>query len=173
LPLFAAVPLFSQILVDTFAGGKIRSGVPALEVEVADVSGIAWDSAGNVVFSEASTNVIRRIRTDGTIETVAGTGVAGSAGDGGPATKALLNGPASPRYDAAGNLYFADNANYRIRRIDPGGTITTVAGDGIRFEQGMDSEGPATIRSLGGIADIAVDGAGNVYFSEDGRIRRL
>jgi uncharacterized protein (TIGR03437 family) len=173
LLLFAAVPLFSQIVVDTFAGGKIRSGVPALEVEIADVSGIAWDSAGNVVFSEASTNVIRRIRTDGTIETVAGTGVAGSAGDGGPAAKALLNGPASPRYDAAGNLYFADTANYRIRRIDPGGTITTVAGDGIRFQQGMDSEGPATSRSLGGIADIAVDGAGNVYFSEDGRIRRL
>jgi hypothetical protein len=71
------------------------------------------------------------MRPDGTIETIAGTGVSGFAGDGGPATSALLNFPTSLAYDSAGNLCFADMRNYRIRCIDIAGNINTVAGDGM------------------------------------------
>jgi len=64
----------------------------------------------------------------GTIVTVAGTGTPGDAGDNGPATQALLNEPSALAIDGAGNLYIADAANYRVRKVSPGGTITTVAG---------------------------------------------
>src|SRR5690349_12897987 len=82
-------PLISQVMVDTFAGGKIRSGVPAQDVPIA-TNGIAFDPAGDIVLCDRVLNVIRRIRTDGTIETLAGNGVTGFSGDGGPALNATL-----------------------------------------------------------------------------------
>ena len=159
-----AAPLFSQVLVDTFAGGKIRSGVPAQDVSLAQLGGIAFDPAGNIVLCDQTTNVIRRIRPDSTIETLAGNGTTGFSGDGGPALNAALNQPAFPRFDAQGNLYFADLSNFRIRRVDPRGVITTIAGSGIPFQNGMDLEVPALSRSLINIGDLAVDPGGNVYF---------
>jgi hypothetical protein len=161
----AAAPLFSQALVDTFAGGKIRSGVPAQDVALAQLGGIAFDPAGNIVLSDQTTNVIRRIRPDGLIETLAGNGTTGFSGDGGPALNAALNQPAFPRFDAQGNLYFADLSNFRIRRVDPKGVITTIAGSGVLFRAGMDLEGPALSRSLDTIGDMTVDPGGNVYFT--------
>src|SRR5260370_19995144 len=90
----AAAPLYSQILVDTFAGGKIRSGVPAQEVSLTQLGGIAFDPAGNIVLCDQTSNVIRRIRSDGTIETLAGNGTTGFTGDNGAALNAALNQPA-------------------------------------------------------------------------------
>ena len=152
-------------MVDTFAGGKIRSGVPAQEVSLTQLAGIAFDPSGNLVLCDQTSNVIRRIRTDGTIETLAGNGTTGFTGDGGPALNAALNQPAFPRFDAQSNLYFADTSNYRIRRVDSKGVITTIAGSGVPFQTGMDLEGPALSRSLGTIGDLAVDPSGNVYFA--------
>ena len=94
--ILAAAPLFSQVLVDTFAGGKIRSGVPAQDVPLAPV-GIAFDAAGNLVLCDQISNLIRRVRPDGTIETLAGNGTTGFSGDGGPALNAALDQPAFPR----------------------------------------------------------------------------
>jgi uncharacterized protein (TIGR03437 family) len=172
--LAAALPLYSQITVNTFAGGAIRSGVPAKNVFLDNIAGLAWDRTGDVVFCDQTNNVIRRVRADGILETIAGTGVTGFAGDGGPAPAALLNGPASPHYDSAGNLYFADQANYRVRRIDSKGIISTVAGDGIPFAAGMDTSGPALERSLGGI-ELAIGLPGKVYILDTslGRLRLL
>ena len=161
----AAAPLYSQVMVDTFAGGKIRSGVPAQEVSLTQLAGIAFDPAGNIVLCDQTSNVIRRIRPDGTIETLAGNGTTGFTGDGGPALNAALNQPALPRFDAQGNLYFADTSNYRIRRVDSKGIVTTIAGSGVPFVTGMDLEGPALSRSLDTIGDLAVDPSGNVYFT--------
>jgi trimeric autotransporter adhesin len=166
LLLLLASPLWPQLMVDTFAGGKIRSGVPAQDVALSQVRGLTWDSAGNVVFCEVSTNLIRRVRPDGIIETVAGNGTTGFSGDGGPALNAALNEPASPRYDAQGNLYFADVSSHRIRRIDTRGVITSIAGTGVWLWPGMDLEGPAIERPLDIIVDLAVDPAGNVCFTE-------
>src|SRR4051812_22066888 len=118
LLLFLTAICWSQIVVDTFAGGKIRSGVPAQAVFLSRVDGITFDSGGNIVFCEPSRNIIRRIRTDGILETIAGNGTTGFSGDGGPALAASLNSPVAPRYDSGGNLYFADAGNSRIRRID-------------------------------------------------------
>src|SRR3954467_14597920 len=100
------LPLFAQLTIDTVAGGKIRTGVPASEVGVVGVAGVTFDPAGKLVFCESGNHVIRRISADGIIETIAGTGVAGFSGDGGPASSAFLNAPAEPHYDLAGNLYF-------------------------------------------------------------------
>jgi hypothetical protein len=73
---------------------------------------------------------VRRIDREGIISTVAGTGAPGFAGDGGPATDARLNTPAGLAFDGAGRLYIADQGNDRVRRVDAGGMITTVAGRG-------------------------------------------
>src|SRR5262245_22625900 len=160
----AVTPLFSQIMVDTFAGGKVRSGVPAQDVLLSFLNGMAWDPRGNLVLCESDTNRIRRIRPDGIIETIAGNGVTGYSGDGGQAVNAALNSPAHPSFDGAGNLYFADLFNYRIRRIDTRGMITTVAGNGILPAPGMALEGPALLRPVDYIIDLAADSGGTLYF---------
>src|ERR1700757_1575651 len=85
--------LRAELVVNTIAGGRIPSGVPAQDVPVGTIGGVTIDPAGNIVFSESSRHVIRRIRTDGMIETIAGTGISGFDGDGSPATGAALNFP--------------------------------------------------------------------------------
>ena len=92
--------------------------------------GLALDAAGNIYVADRINHRIRRISTNGTISTFAGTGTAGFAGDGGPATAARLNQPSGLAFDRFGNLYVADGVNYRIRRITPEGLISTVAGTG-------------------------------------------
>jgi uncharacterized protein (TIGR03437 family) len=162
-------PLNSQILVDTFAGGQIPPGALGF------VAGLTWDSAGNIVFCDTGYNVIRRLRPDGTVETIAGGAITGFSGDGGPATGALINFPEFPGYDASGNLYFLDGGNNRIRRVGVNGVITTIAGDGQLFVPGEDTTGPAISRSLPSIFSLGVDGSGNVYFvdTNNALIRRV
>jgi uncharacterized protein (TIGR03437 family) len=166
LLLAAALSAHAQIVIDTFAGGAVRSGVPAQNVLLDNISGVTWSPAGDVVFCDQTNQVIRRVRSDGILETIAGKGVPGFTGDGGPATNALLKNPLAPHYDAAGNLYFADTGNSRIRRVDTKGIITTVAGDGISYFDGLDSNGPALQRSLPAIVDLQVSASGNIYFLE-------
>jgi uncharacterized protein (TIGR03437 family) len=169
----AAIPLHSQILVDTFAGGKIRTGIPAQQVYLSQIDGLAWAPDGALVFCDKSANLIRRIRSDGILETIAGAGTTGFSGDGGPALQAELNQPSSPRFDPNGNLYFADTYNYRIRRIDTDGIITTIAGNGVGRQDGMDLEGPALARSIAFVNDLAAASDGSVYFTEQGLLRRV
>ena len=165
LSLVALSTLQAQLLVDTVAGGKIRSGVLLQDVALGVVSGATWGPGGTLVYTDSAHDLIRRVRSDGIVETIAGTGVTGFAGDGGQATSALLHGPGKPQYDAAGNLYFQDSGNARIRRVDTQGVITTIAGDGIVYDPGMDLEGPALLRSI--FADgMTVDPTGIVYFSD-------
>jgi uncharacterized protein (TIGR03437 family) len=173
LTLLAIFPVGAQLLVDTYAGGVIRSGVPANNVALGTITGITWDSSGNIVFSDRIYNVIRRVRTDGIIETIAGTGAFGFAGDGGPATAALIDYPQSPQYDASGNLYFFDSANYRIRRINTKGIITTIAGDGQSLVGTPESDGPALARPIAP-SFFAVDPSGIIYLSDnEGNLLRV
>ena len=171
--MLGGISAFGQITIDTVAGGKVPSGVSAQNVAFGLITGVTKDPSGNLVFCDSTTNVIRRINADGTIQTIAGVGISGFGGDGGQATSALLNGPGYPKYDAAGNLYFADVENFRIRRIDTSGTITTVAGTGIRPTTGvvvsgpLGLNGPAVQAQIDRVSDLAIDTAGYVYFVDN------
>jgi len=165
--LFSAITVLqAQLIVTTAAGGAIRSGVPAENVQLNGTAGITHDPAGNLVFCERF--VIRRLNPDGTIQTIAGTGFSGFSGDGGPATKAQLHYAASPQYDSKGNLYFIDGP--RIRRIDPEGVITTFAGTGIYGTLGADGRLTNAQVSAGSLV-IAPDDS--IYIAEQNDIRRI
>jgi hypothetical protein len=100
-----------------------------------------------------------------TITTVAGNGANTFSGDGGPAISAALNQPAGITFDAAGNLYFADSSNNRIRKVS-GGVITTVAGTGVLARDG--DGGPATSGELSGPLDVAIYPEGNFILPMQG-----
>ena len=108
-----------------------------------------------------------------TISTVAGTGTAGYSGDGAPASAASVRFPAGAATDIAGNVYFADAANHRVRKIAVDGTITSLAGNGSMAYFG--DGGPATSASLSFPSAVAVDAAGNVYIADTGnsRVRKV
>jgi len=106
---------------------------------------------------------------------VAGGGkLAGGAGDGGPATAAQLGWPAQLAVDVAGNLFIVEAAGRRIRKVDPAGIITTVAGGG-KPADGRGDGGAATAAALKQPIGVAVDPAGNIYISDfgDGSIRKV
>src|SRR6185295_11891499 len=127
--------------------------------------GIAVDKAGNLYIADSGNNKIRRISTTGIISTVAGTGTAGFSGDGSLAINAQLNNPTGVSVDSAGNLYIADNRNFRIRKVSTDGTISTIAG---RAASGYSGDGgPATAASLRFPTGTAVDAAGNVYVADN------
>jgi len=127
--------------------GTLGDGGPATSASFSIVIRCATDRAGNLFVVDQGAHCVRRIDTGGTISTFAGRCVAaaatnGYAGDGGPATSAVLNNPTALAFDAPGNLYIVDQANHRIRRVDSSGTIQTVAGNGSPTFSG--DGGPAT-----------------------------
>ena len=126
--------------------------------------GLSYDAAGNLYFAETSGHVIRRVSA-GILTTVAGTGIQGFAGDGAAATAALIDSPAAVVAGAAGELYFADTHNHRIRRVDTGtGFVSTVAGTGIA---GTSPDGTkATLASLDLPVALALNPAGDLYFAD-------
>ncbi len=99
------------------------------------------------------------------IDTYAGTGTAGFSGDGGPATAAKINGPYAVTADVAGNVYFGDYGNFRLRKINSSGIITTIAGNGTGGSTG--DGGPAVSATVGYIKGICLDNAGNIYFADN------
>jgi hypothetical protein len=105
------------------------------------------------------------------INTIAGNGTIGFSGDGGPATNAQLYVPQGLTVDASGNIYIVDNSNSRVRKITLSGIITTIAGNGTSGYAG--DGGPATAAALETPYGIAVDGVGNIYISENTRIRKI
>jgi sugar lactone lactonase YvrE len=115
---------------------------------------------GSLYVSDAIEHTVTRIDNRGLPTVVAGSGRAGFSGDGGPATKARLDGPDGLAIGGDGALYIADTANQRVRRVDAGGTITTIAGNGKRGPDG--DGGPATDAALADPASVAIDTNGRV-----------
>jgi hypothetical protein len=147
-------------------------GGNALEASFASISAVTSDAAGNLYIADASANVVRRVDAGtGIITRFAGNGAAGYFGDGGPASAAALSGPSSISFDNAGNLYIGENGSDHVRKVSPGGIITTIAGGGIG---GPGDGGPATAAVFS--ADgVAADSAGNVYIADNvaKRLRRV
>lgn len=154
-------------IISTVAGGgkSLGDGGPATAASFGGaIFGMAFDAAGALYISDTINHRIRKMTPDGTISTFAGTGTAATNGNGGPATSASIQSPRGLAFDAAGNLYFADFAANRVRKISPDGTITAVAGNGTAGDSG--DEGPATSARLYAPFGVAVDSAGNVYIAE-------
>ena len=166
--------LFAGVGPVDFAGD---SG-PATAANLHCPLGMAVGPNGALYFADHANNRIRRIDAAGIITTVAGSGLAGVdrgsfSGDGGPATAATLSEPYGVAMDTAGSLYISDRDNNRIRKVDPSGVITTIAGNG-RFEPPHDGVlGPQS--SVRFPLGIIVDPDGNVLFADgdNKRIRRI
>ena len=131
--------------------------------------GVAVDAADDMFITDSSNSRIREVNgSTGIISTIGGTGVVGATGDGGPATSAGLSNPTSIALDPAGNVYFADNGNNAIRRIDAfSGLITTVAGR-IGSHGYTGDGGAATAATLNSPNGICFDASGNLYIADTG-----
>ena len=171
-------------IISTVAGtgmeGFSGDGGPAVTAMLSFPTDIAVDESGSIYVVDQGNNKIRRIDRRGIITTVAGNGQYGYGGDGGPATAAALYIPEAITVDSMGNLYVADSNNYRIRKVDTSGVITTVVGNGAECRYRLDTCGersPAVSARIGFPDGLTVDRAGNLYFSERGgyltRIRKV
>ncbi len=167
LSLFFACSSRAQIIT-TFAGdhslGTTVSGDygPATGAGIDRPYGLATDAVGNVYIGTPFT--IRKVDAAGIITTIAGIGTAGYTGDGGPATAAQIGNAYGLVVDAAGNIFMADIEFNVIRKINTSGIISTIAGTGTAGYS-MDG-GHAADSNLAHPTSVAVDGAGNVYFTE-------
>jgi hypothetical protein len=170
-------------IITTVAGGgtdPVKDGAQATSVAAGGtITALTVDAAGNLYFGVGAANRLFKVSPTGVLSIVAGTGTAGFSGDGGPATQAQFTA-SFPRMavDSAGNLYFADERNHRVRKISAEGIITTVAGSGPVFpEPGSyaGDGGPATEARLYSPGGIAIDGAGNLIFADvaNNRIRKV
>jgi subtilase family serine protease/sugar lactone lactonase YvrE len=151
-------------LISTLAGGAM----PATTASAASVSipvsfGVAVDSSGNTYFPSPILNAVFKADPTGMVTRIAGTGVAGLSGEGGPALSAELNSPNGVAVDSLGNVYIADSGNDRVVKVDTSGVITTVAGSGDCCFNG--DGGPATIAQLYYPTAVAV-AAGNLYIAD-------
>ena len=157
----------------TGVAGFSGDGGPATAARINSPRGVIMDGAGNLYIADRLNHRVRKVDIGGNITTVVGTGVAGFSGDGGPAILAQLNEPTGLALDGAGNLYIIAEFNHRVRKVDTGGIITTVAGTGVAGFSG--DGGPATSARLNRANEIDIDGAGNLYISDqfNHRIRKV
>ncbi|MCC6391686.1 MAG: hypothetical protein IT167_13890 [Bryobacterales bacterium] len=187
--LFASTALAASYTVTTVAGADpVRDGGQAVRAIFSNLSALALDAQGNLYLSDSAAHRIRRVPIDSSqpfvevryayspISTFAGAGAPYFSGDGGPAAEAHLFAPGFLAFDSQGNLFLADRANFRIRKITPEGVISTIAGTGL---PGAGGEGVPALRSpLGFLSGIAVSPSAEIFFCEsnpsgDARLRRI
>jgi sugar lactone lactonase YvrE len=133
----------------------------------ASEGGIVADPEGNIYVSDYNNQRIRKIRVPGQVTTVAGNGTIGFKN--GIRETAQFNFPGGIAIDKQGNLYVADGLNSRIRKITPGGQVSTFAGSGISGQ----ADGDAAVAQFIYINDIVIDNKGNLYVTDDNRIRKI
>ena len=166
--LLLSLTSFAQVVTTVAGGGTnayIGDGAPATNAVLVYVDAVAVDTLGNIYFADSYHNRIRKVNAAGILSTIAGSGVLGFSGDGGPATAANMNQPNSVAVDLLGNVYFSDYGNNRIRKINTAGIITTIGGTGTTGSGAIN--GPATAMSLYEPNGCAVDKFGNVFFCDN------
>jgi len=161
-------------IIGTIAGNGSASycgdGGAATNACLNSVWGLTVDKQGNVYLADRDNNRIRKVDAAGNITTFAGIGGTGSYnGDNIPATSAALNYCTGVAADRIGNIYIADVNNYRIRKVNTLGIITTVVGNGISGFSGDGSQ--ATAAQFDGSTDMGFDSIGNMYISDGGNLR--
>jgi sugar lactone lactonase YvrE len=161
-----------SVVAGTGSGGFGGDGGPAMQAALSAPHALAFDREGRLLVADTYNHRVRRIDRNGVITTIAGTGTAGYAGDGGLATAAALNGPQDVAIDSHGDIFIADTYNATIRRVDAQGVITTFAGS----EPGLGGDGGPASKALINIPSaIAIAPDGTLYVSDAGnsRIRRV
>ncbi len=163
--------------ITTLAGSGAATdsgdGGPAVAASLSQPEGVAVDTQGDLFIADTGDNVIREVSASGVISTVAGDGIAGYSGDGGPATQAELDAPTAIAVDASGDLFIADMGNDRVREVSAAGVISTVAGDGTFGDEG--DGGLAIDAAIAGPLSVAVNAAGNLFLTDpfDGVVREV
>lgn len=164
-------------IISTVAGngfpGFGGDGGPATSAMLKYAWGVAIDGSGNLYIADQNNCRVRKVSAAGTISTIAGNGTCFIGGDGGPASVAAVQYPLGVACDATGNVYIADYGNNRIRKINPAGIISTVAGSAVFGFSG--DGGPSTASQLYYPMGIAIDGPGNIYICDvnNNRIRMI
>ncbi|PCH69110.1 MAG: hypothetical protein COC01_02140 [Bacteroidetes bacterium] len=159
-------------VISTIAGtgteGFAGDGSPATSAQLNRPYGIHVDAYGNIYIADASNQRIRLIDTSGVISTIAGTGIQGSSGNGGPATSAQLNFPKDVHVDPTGNIYIVARNSHRILLIDSAGIITKIVG----LSSGFTGDGgQATSATLSYPTGVHVDATGNIYIADKNNLR--
>jgi hypothetical protein len=142
----------------------------AINAPSGTIASVAVDTSGNVYFAESDigNNLVFKVTPQGVLAVVAGNGTNGFSGDSGPATSAALDSPVGVAVDSGGNVFFADSFNNRIRKVTPGGIISTVAGNGTVGYSGDGGLAIDASLNMSGNGDLAVDAVGNLFIADQG-----
>ncbi|MCW3121014.1 MAG: hypothetical protein JWQ38_506 [Flavipsychrobacter sp.] len=164
-------------IISTYAGtgtiGSSGDGGPATNALLYNTNEVTMDAAGNLYMSDNGNHRIRKVNTSGIISTVAGDGTGGYVTDGVPATSTGIYFPVGVKTDPSGNLYFGEDGDSRVRKVDATGIISTICGTGVPGYTG--DGGAATLAQLSSPTDVCLDGAGNIYIVDrkNSAIRRI
>jgi|tagenome__1003787_1003787.scaffolds.fasta_scaffold20869794_1 sugar lactone lactonase YvrE len=145
-------------------GDYTGDGGSATHARLSEPIGVAVGPEWNLYIADRDNAAVRDVAPNGIITTLAGIGVSGYSGDGGPARRAKLSDPENIVVDHRGRVFFTDQINERVRMVDVDGTITTVAGTGDAGDEG--DGGPATKATLNEPYGLAIDAAGNLYVAD-------
>ena len=155
--------------ITTVAGTGVQGfsgdGGPATAAQFSVPFGVAPMADSGFLIVDAVNQRIRKVSVSGVVTTVAGTGVGGYLGDGGPATNAQINNPHNVVATPDGGFYIADASNERVRYVAPDGTITTVIGNGVRAYTG--DGGPASQAQISVPKAVGLDASGNLMIAEE------
>lgn len=171
-------------IITTFAGtgiqGSSGDGGPATSAQLLWPEGINFDAAGNAYIADNGTNTIRKVNSGGIISTIAGGAGQGYSGNGSIATLAKLTSPAGIASDSIGNVYFCEEGNNTVRKVNNLGILNPIAGDTTGLHTGNSGGfngdgGTSTSSKLNYPMGITLDQAGNLYIADanNNRIRKI
>lgn len=165
LTLLSFTPAHSGILTLVAGGGTGGDGSKATEAAIGQPFGVAMDKQGNLFIADYTGQRVRKVDASGIITTIAGTGVKGFAGDGGPALQGQFHDMHDLVVSDNGDLYIADSLNFSVRKIDAKtGTLSTVAGTGAKGKASDGDGGPGHKAALDGVASLFFDASGTKLY---------